>query len=385
MTKQEYLDQRNALLAEADALIEENKSEEFNAKVQEIEDLDNKYEDIKKANANLNALKDNAKVLDLENESVLIKGGKKMAILETNVENICATEDYRNGYFKRLLGRELSIQENAAVSAASVIPTVTMNKIIEKLEQTSVLYNRITVTSFPNKLTIPRENAKNDASWVAMSVASNDSADSFDYVTLGANKLIKTIEIDADVMSMSIDVFEMFIVNALSKKMSKAVENAILNGNGTNQPTGLLHAGEITNTGTYTKAGMTYADLMAIIADLPTPYHQNAVFVTTREVFFNEIMGMLTTSGEPVVVMDPQAPTKFNVLGYPVIIDDYVGTDKLLFGDLSYYYFNWARNVEINADNSVAFRTGSTVYRSMALADGKLVLPEAFTLYTRAS
>lgn len=385
MNRQEYLNKRNSLLEEAQAMVNEGKFEEAEAKAEEVKALDVNFEKEAKAAANLNALKGNFKVESLENKSVEIKVGKTVETLDQKIENIYATEDYRNGFLKRLQGRELTQQENTAVSGQSVIPTVTMNKIIEKLEQTSVLYNRITVTNFPNKLSIPRENAKEDASWLPMADSSTPSADSFDYISLSAYKLIKTIEIEADVQAMSIDMFEGFIVNALAKKMSKAIENAILNGTASNQPTGLLKAGEITNTGTYTKAGMTYQDVLKIIAALPTPYRPNAVFVTNSTLFFGEILGMTTATGEPVIVRDPQSPTNYSIMGYPVVVDDYVGTDKLLFGDLSYYYFNWAKNIEITSDASVSFKAGNVVYRGLALADGKTALAEAFTLYTRAS
>ena len=40
---------------------------------------------------------------------------------------------YRNGYLKRLQGKELTEIENAALSGQSVIPTQTMDMIVEKI------------------------------------------------------------------------------------------------------------------------------------------------------------------------------------------------------------------------------------------------------------
>ena len=67
MNKQEYLDLRNGLYTEAENLINEGKLEEGQSKIQEITNLDNKFENEAKALANLNALKDNSKVTNLEN------------------------------------------------------------------------------------------------------------------------------------------------------------------------------------------------------------------------------------------------------------------------------------------------------------------------------
>lgn len=362
--------------------------------------------DIELENADLNALESEIAALTEERKGIMEKVEKRKALIDevANMKDAAIVKEfkeekevrkmeygvgsleYRNAWLKQLQGKELDVQERAAVSASATIPTTTLNKIIEKLEQTSALYSKITVLNIPGNVTLPVENVKNDAAWVAPGTSATDSVDTFaTAATLGAYVLIKTIEITADVAAMSIDAFETFIVNALYKKLNKAVENAILNGTGSNQPTGLLKSGEITATTTYTKAAMTYKDLMKIIAQLPTMYLPNATFVMSRALFYGEVLGMVDSAGNRVVVADAQAPAKFNILGYPVIIDDYIATDTVLFGDLSYYYFNWSKPVEVKPDYSVGFRSGSTVYRAMALADGKKVLGEAFCTATRAT
>jgi len=292
------------------------------------------------------------------------------------------TMEYRDAYMKNLMGKPLDAEERAAITATVAIPTQTMNSIIEKLEQTSILYPFVTKSNIPGNLSLPRENVKNDASWVAMGTASTDSADTFDAVSLAAYKLIKTIEVGADVSIMSVPAFEAFLVNALVKKMSKAVDNAILNGVGNTQPTGLALAGQITNTGTFTKAGMLFSDLVGVIADLPSSeYRRNAKFVMPSALYFGDVITALATEG---IGVDMQNPLAYKILGYDVILDDYMTADSMIFGDLSYYHFNWAKDITIESDASVAFRTGSTVFRAMALADGKPTLPDAFNLYTRA-
>lgn len=142
-------------------------------------------------------------------------------------------------------------------------------------------------------------------------------------------------------------------------------------------------AGQVTNTGTWTSTGMTYTDLLNIIAALPTQYATNAKFATTRKVFFGSILGIKTDSGDKVVVADAQSPAKFNILGYPVIVDDNCKADTVIFGDLKEYKLNFAKAIEVAADTSVGFRFGSTVYRAMCLADGKIADKNAFTVYTK--
>ncbi len=365
---------------------------EINKRMTELRSL------IDDENADLNAIEKEIKELGEARSTLEEKAEKREALIkEALITNEVVEEpqtekkgkvmeskaEFRTAYLKNLQGIDLTVEERAVITAAgAVVPTETFNRIIEKLEQTSVVYPFVSRSQVPGYLRLPKENVKNDASWVAMGTASTDSADSLDYVDLSAYKLIKTIEIGADVQKMSTDAFEEFIVNALSKKMAKAADNAILNGVGSTQPTGLLLSGQITNTGTFTKAAMTHADLMKIIGNIGAEYRKNASFVMNSALFFGDVVPALAAKG---IGVDAQDGLKFRVAGYPVIISDLVADDTLIFGDLSYYHFNWADPITIEADKSVAFRTGSVVYRGMALADGKLLLAEAFNKYTRSA
>lgn len=291
------------------------------------------------------------------------------------------SKEYREAYLLNLQGRATP-EQRTAVSAAAVIPTITLNKIYEKVEQTSVLFPFISKSNLPGLLSIPVENAKNDASWVAIGTAATDGADSFAAVTLSAYKLIKTVELTADNVAASIDAFETFIVNALAKKIARAVDAAICVGDGSSKATGLLASGIITNTGTYTKAAMTFADLNTIISKINTEYRRNAKFVMPSAVYYSDVVPALASKGLGV---DQQNALQMKILGYDVILDDNMTADSIVFGDLSYYHWNWAKDVTVEFDDSVAFRTGSRVYRAFGLADGKVVNIAAFTAFTRAA
>ena len=294
------------------------------------------------------------------------------------------TIEYRDAYLKNLQGKTLNAEERAAVSATAAIPTETMNMIIGRLEMVPLL-SAVDMTYIPGNVTYPVEGTVNDASWVAMGTAATDSADTITSISLSAYKLIKTIEITADVAAMAISAFQNWLVSRLSNKIQFAIDKAILTGTGSNQATGILKSGEVTNTGTYTKTAMKYGDLMKIIAALPTKYLPGASFIMPRAVFYGEVLGLEDTTGNRVVVADAQAPAKFNILGYPVIVDDNCSADTVIFGDLKEYKFNCSKSVEVKSYYSVAFRTGSTLYRAMCLAYGKIADKNAFAVFTKAT
>lgn len=319
-----------------------------------------------------------------------IADGTVGAIIEDVKENEKMNErtftpdsvEYREAYLLNLQGRALNEAQRAAVSASNAIPTQTMNKVVGYIEKSPIL-NLIDLTYIPSNVTYPVESASADANWVAMATAATDSADALTAISLGAYKLVKTVEITADVGAMAIDAFENWLAESLGGKVRKALDAAVFNGTGTNQATGILTT--VSATGTFTKAKATYADLVNIIGSLGSDAAQNATFAMPRKLFFTDVIGIEDSTKHPVVHMDVESPAKYNILGYKVVLDDNVPADTILFGDFKKYKMNIAKAPVIESDGSVAFRTGSVVYRAMALADGKLALANAFVRYGRAA
>lgn len=298
--------------------------------------------------------------------------GKTERNFESEEEKMTYTVDspeYRSAWLKNLQHKPINEEERAALSHGEyAIPTETLNRIYGKMELYPLL-NAVEVMHFPGYVTVPVEGTVNDANVVAMGTASTDSADALAKVSLTAYKIIKTLEITADVENMAVPAFENWVVDRLGNKIFRKVAALVAAGTGSNQPTGLTGISATGNT--YTAAGITYADLLTIIAAVPSEYLTNASFVMSRATFFQGVLGLETTTNYPVVVADRQAPAKYNILGYPVIIEDGIGTD-VVFGDLKEgYVFNFGKDVTVDRDESVGFRTGSVVYRGMCLGDGK--------------
>ena len=304
---------------------------------------------------------------------------KEFKLEEKKMNYEVNSPEFREAFLKGLQGKELTAEERAAVTATAAIPTQTMNQIVGKLEL-NPLIAAVDLTQIPGYVTYPAEDSIADASWVAMGSESSDSADTLRAVTLGAYKLIKTVEITADVEAMSIDAFETWLVARLANKIEKALDAGILNGTGSTQATG-ISVTKSTADGTFTRAGIKWDELTGIMGALGGQYHGNASFVMSPSLFFGKVLGMKDSTGNRVVVNDPQEPRKYNVLGFPCIIDGNCATSEILFGDLKAYKLNLAKAIEVKKSEEAAFRTGSYVYRAMTLADGKLADPNAIVRY----
>lgn len=291
--------------------------------------------------------------------------------------------EYRQAWLKKLMGKELDIEERDAITASAAIPTETMNMVIHKLELNPIIA-AVDVSYIPGNVTFPVEDSVADANWVEMATAATDSADALRAVTLGAYKLIKTVSITADVQAMAIPAFEQWLTSRLANKIEKAVDAAILTGNGTNKPTGILTT-IVTASGTWASTGLVWKDIATIIGKLGSQYRAGAKFVMDSNLFFGSIVGMVDSNKQPVVKLaDAEGPAAYRLVGYPVIVDDNCTSDNILFGDLTAYKFNFAKAPEVSSDDSVEFRTGNRVYRALALADGKLADTNAIVRYKKA-
>jgi HK97 family phage major capsid protein len=103
-----------------------------------------------------------------------------------------------------------------------------------------------------------------------------------------------------------------------------------------------------------------------------------------RKSLFGGIRKAKSTDGLPIFAYNPQDRGAMTLLGYPVILDDYVPDDTILLGDFSYYYMNFSQAPTIETSREAGFKSGKTVFRGLAVADGKPALAEAFVKIVKA-
>ena len=289
------------------------------------------------------------------------------------------TPEYRDAFLKNLMGKELDAEERAALTSANaVIPPEMQNKIYDLLRE-NPLIAEIDMMHVPGYVILPKATTVNDAAWVAMGNAATDSADVVGSVALNAKKLIKTIEITADIQAMSIPAFQTWLVNKLVEKLEAAICAAVLNGAGSaTVPQGVMAAGAGATAKT---VAFTIAGLGEVMGALPSAYHRNAVWVMSAATFYGTIMPLAADSNGVLVMNGIEQ----RLLGHKVVLDENAAA-KIIYGDFKNgYAFNFGSDIEVKADTSVDFRKGSTVYRGMALCDGAVVQGEAFVVATKSA
>lgn len=342
-------------------------------------EIDSSIEEVRKINDDIKSLEDKKIKLN-EKEKRGEKNNMDNTILHftENMErsDILATAEYRNAFFKKLQGRDLNSDEQRAITSAAnsggaSIPTKTMDEILGQITESPTLAGLVTTLNIPELLSLPIENVTNDASWVAEATDGSYADDTLTSISLSAYKLIRLVEITAKLQAMSVSAFETWIVNTLVKKMRAAIENAIVNGSGTNQPTGIE---ELTFDATNSKevtVDFTYDDFVDLESLLGEDYEANAVFVMNRKTLAS-IKKLKDDVKKPLFERIAEDGFRGTILGYPVRKSKYVADNVIYLADWkAAYVINFTKNVEITNSAEAGFKSGNIVYRALALVDGK--------------
>lgn len=376
MNRKEYMNKRNALIAEAQELLDAGKVAEAAEKRAQVERLDEEFETAAAEAANLNALANIQPPAPFSTR-------ESMAGDPENKEAV-----YRAAFFKRLQGKELSPEElkaysSGASSAGAVIPTQTAEEIITKLKERAPLLQEITLLQVQGNVTFAVEGTNNAAAIHAENASITPAADTLVKVSLSGWEVTKLIQVSDTVKTMSINAFEGWLVDMLVESIADKISDMIINGTGSSQAKGIEKANTWgdTNSVSVAKAGsLTAANVQTLIGLLGGGYDANAKFVMSKKTLYTDFMPLQDNSKNDIVTREGRS---YYVYGYPVLIDSRVTEHEAYLGDLKKYVGNLAESVNVKANFDID--TNSNKYLGVAIFDGTPALGEAFVKLVKAT
>lgn len=301
--------------------------------------------------------------------------------------------EYRSAWLKHVRGIEMSDVEKQifnekramttdAASAGAVIPTVTMNKIIEKVNQFCPLLEKIDLIRVPGGVTIPAEGTTADAAIHNEGETINASPDALAKVVLRSYEVTKLVTISKSVDRMSIDAFEAWIVNKISRKIGQIINGLIINGTGSNQAQG-INAIPWTNENSVTvPAGsdLTTEHVRSAVALLNGGYDAGAEWLMSKATFMNDFHSLMDKGKNNIVTQEGR---KYYILGYPVNWDERVAAHEAFLGD---FYMGYVGNMpeEVTVSSQFVARENSFDFLGSAMFDGKVQAVEAFVKIAKA-
>lgn len=399
MEKEKYLELRNGLYTEAENLINEGKIEEGQAKMQEITDLDNKFEKEAKAMANLAALKDNTKVT-VAGGSPVNSNGSLGSFGNVENEDLTNTIEYRKAFMNYVVNgtpidsKFTNSNENTKTTdVGKLIPETVLSKIIEKMESTGMILPLVTRTAYKGGVAIPTSTVKPTAKWVAEGAGSDKQKKTIGSITFGAYKLRCAISNSLEVETMALPIFETAFINNVVEAMTKALEQAIVSGTGSNQPKGFLTETVVEGQNIdIAKADKPKLEqLEEAESALPLAYEAGAVWFMTKKTFMS-YASLKDSTGQPIGKVNygiAGRPERI-LLGRPVVLNDYMknyiqdASEDAIVAALfnpSDYVLNTNLNMTIKRyeDND----TDDMVTKAIMLADGKVVDKNSLVTITK--
>lgn len=376
MNRKEYMNKRNALIAEAQELLDAGKVAEAAEKRAQVERLDEEFEVAAAETANLNALANIQPPAPFSTR-------ENMAGDPENKEAV-----YRVAFFKRLQGKELSPEEltaysSGASSAGAVIPTQTAEEIITKLKERAPLLQEITLLQVQGNVTFAVEGTNNAAAIHTENASITPAADTLVKVSLSGWEVTKLIQVSDTVKTMSINAFEGWLVDMLVESIADKISDMIINGTGSSQAKGIEKANTWgdTNSVSVAKVGsLTAANVQTLIGLLGGGYDANAKFIMSKKTLYTDFMPLQDNSKNDIVTREGRS---YYVYGYPVLIDSRVTEHEAYLGDLKKYVANLAESANVKADFDID--TNSNKYLGVAIFDGAPALGEAFVKLVKAT
>lgn len=394
MTIEEYFNQ-----------YKDKSEDELKARVKEIEgEIDSNPEaDVEELNRELEAIKQ--ALANIEERSAKFTGQKFNPITGTNQgkrkvfgDDVMNTEEYRSAFFKSVLGHKLDEAETAAMKAgrsyvekrdnafttsttgAAVIPTTTLDEVISKARTQGGLLPECRAFQVPTKIAVPVGTPSNRAAWHVEGAEVETEAVTPTNVIFDGYELIKIFSLSAKAKRMSISAFETYLTEELNACVLEAIDYALINGSGSGQPKGLLNAvtWDTGNSVTATTK-FEYADVVSAVALLKRGYAAGAKWVMNNATLYTQFYGMVDSNKRPIFVADPKAEGIGKILGFEVIVDDNMPVDTAILGDFGHYLgWNMPEGILIETSRESSFKRGLIDIRALAIADSKVIVPEAF-------
>lgn len=350
--------------------------EELRAEIEQLNKEQTEIEERAKIAKEINENKIESKIVDND-------GGKK------NMNDFASVE-YRNAfmdYVKTGVMKE-EFRATALVANNAVIPTNLLDRIVEKLEGYGNILPLVSKTSYASGVNIPVSEMGITATWQAENTMSDKQATGIANVVFGGYKLQCRVATSLELGVRSISAFENFIVNSVSKAMIKALETAVVSGDGNGKPEGILTHGEADeNTKKVEFTKFDYKTLAEAEGQIPTAYDSTAVYVMNKQTFM-QFVGMTDTAGQPVarVSYGLDGKPERQLLGRTVVLSDAVPSVEA--GKAFAFAFNMSDYV-LNTNYDIGVRryfdenTDENITKATLVADGKVVNADSLVLLVK--
>lgn len=397
MNKKQYEAMRRKLMDEAQALINEGKADEAQAKMDEVMALDTKWDAIAQAAANFNALN---KEPELEASVIPVNDKTGGEPEKANVLDVWASEKYLKAWANTLQGRPLSDKETKAYQLVNeaythttkntgmVIPKSVATKIWELAGEMYPYFQDVQKTYVNGILSIIQEDTSSDATWYEEEIKTEDGKETFKEFVLSGCELSRAITVSWKLKEMAMDDFIPYIQRKMAKKMGAAAGYGATHGKGKTEenkekpePTGVVTAltkEEGTPQVIEYDTTPTFKNITSARALVKSGYSAGLKIYANSSTIWNKIANIVDANKRPLFMQDPTSGG-YRVLGMEVKEDDSMNDGEILLSNaFAGYHANINKEITMLTEDHVKER--KTDYCGYAIMDGNAITNKAHAL-----
>lgn len=379
---------------------------EANQKSEDVNEIRNNIQNMEVINEEIRGFEKMINELEAKptNERTAAVNGETPGVVMTGVaeSRTIDTDDieYRKAFQEFVskgtpIPTELRADANTKTTdIGSAIPTVIINRIVEKLESVGNILPLVTKTSFASGVAIPTSSVKPVATWVLEGAGSDRQKKTTANISFGSFKLRCEISMSLESSVMAIAAFENAFVKNVVDAMVKKIESTIISeADGTTSPKGILAETVVSGQDVEIAAAgkLTYSVLTDAEAALPLAYESGAVWFMTKKTFMGFI-GMVDDQKQPIARVNyglAGTPER-TLLGRKVVLNDYmssiaptVATDTVvafLFNPAD-YALNTVYNMGVQRKQD--WETEDMLTKAVMILDGKVVDKNSLVTVTK--
>ncbi len=404
MNKEEYLKQREALMNDARNAIDKGKSEDANKAMKSVKDLDAKWDQQTKDQANLAALDDHAPIT-LDNAVHIASVANVQPLTEQRLNALGKTQPtYDKVWAKTLLGHTLNAAEQAVFdkenarlndgtpfshqtgNTPTLIPNTVAAGIWKIAEEQYPAFADAKKFNVSGTLTINKHDGivSGDAQWVDENAQVDDEQNKFSQLVLKGYELNKVATVSWKMKSMSEEDFISFLTQELGDRLGVALGVAIHQGDGKHSPLGIetaLKAEEGTPQVATYKDQIAYKDITSTMAKIHSSFAGKAAVYANSKTIWNQLANIVDGQSRPLFIASPINGGVGSILGLVVKPDAGVNDGDVLIADVTdTVVVNINQALTVATEDHVKGR--STDYGAYAIADAGLLTTKGAALLT---
>ncbi len=300
-----------------------------------------------------------------------------------------ASDEYRKAFWNQMRGRVTqevynALQVGTLSEGGYIVPDEFDRQLIEGLEDENIMRGLVhIIRTGSGEHKIPIVASHGTGSWVEEEQQIPESDDAFSQVTLTAHKFATMIRISRELLNDSAFDLAAYIAHEFVRRAGAAEEQAILTGDGSHKPIGLLHAtlGAQTGVTAASSTAITADELIDFQHSLKSGYRRKACWIM-NDATISAIRKLKDGNSQYIWQPGIKEGAPDMLFNQKVLMSNYMpligtGNKVILYGDYSYYWLAEREGRTLERLNELYAVTDQVGFKITERLDGRLILPEA--------